>query len=217
MAHGDGSPKSGSSFKSMKSGDREYLTEVSLGQFLRERVDATFVANQPVQGLGRRFRPDYHSERHKLIVEFDGDQHYRSSRVILGDVERDACFTANGFRVIRIPYFVQLSRAVITHLFGDIAHTTNDFLDFPHGFIASTVVMPADFCELGIARFEDDLKRFDYIAGAILKSIREAAATRGDWRTVYPPSRYEKWSVRSGTPAGHLATAGGSAGNLSGT
>ena len=60
----------------MKSSQREYLTEASLGQFLRERVDATtFVANQPVRGLERRFRPDYHSEAHKLVVEFDGDQH----------------------------------------------------------------------------------------------------------------------------------------------
>ena len=176
----------------MKSGDREYLTEVLLGQFLRKRVDATFVANQPVPGLGRRFRPDYHSDRHKLVVEFDGDQHYRSSRVILGDVERDAFFTASGFRVIRIPYFVQLSHAVIMHLFGQLAHTTGDFLNFPHGFIASTVVMPADFC-VGIARFEDDLERFGYIAGDILQSLKEAAAARGDWRTVYPSSRYEKW------------------------
>jgi very-short-patch-repair endonuclease len=177
----------------MKSSQREYLTEVLLGQFLRERVDATFVANQPVRGLERRFRPDYHSEAHKLVVEFDGDQHYRSSRIVLGDGERDAFFTENGFRVIRIPYFVQLSRAVITHLFRDIAHTTSDFLNFPHGFIASTVVMPADFCELGIARFEDDLKRFGYIAGDILQSLSEATTTRHDWRTVYPPSRYEKW------------------------
>jgi hypothetical protein len=184
----------------MKAGGREYLTEISLGQFLRERVDATFVANQPVPGLGRRFRPDYHSECHKLVVEFDGDQHYRSSRVILGDVERDTFFTGNGFRVIRVPYFVQLSRAVIAHLFGDFARATDDFLNFPHGFIASNVVMPADFCELGIARFEVDLERFGYIAGDILQSLREAAAARGDWRTVYPSSRHEKWSVQQAMP-----------------
>jgi very-short-patch-repair endonuclease len=181
----------------MKSGGREYLTEVLLGQFLRERVDETFVANQPVPGLGRRFRPDYHSDRHKLVVEFDGDQHYRSSRIILGDVERDSFFTTNGFRVIRVPYFVQLSRAVIMHLFGQLAHTPDDFLNFPQGFIASTVVMPADFCELGIARFEDDLERFSYIAGDILQSLREAATARGDWRTVYPASRYEKWGPQA--------------------
>jgi very-short-patch-repair endonuclease len=182
----------------MRSSQREYLTEISLGQLLRKRVDTTFVANQPVRDLGRRFRPDYHSEAHKLVVEFDGDQHYRSARVILGDVERDAFFTENGFHVIRIPYFVQLSRAVIAHLSGDIANATSDFLNFPHGFIASTVVMPADFCELGIARFEDDLERFGYIAGAILESLREAAAARGDWRSVYPLSRY--WCVQSPTP-----------------
>jgi hypothetical protein len=41
----------------MRSSQREYLTEISLGQFLRERVDATFVANQPIRDLGRRFRP----------------------------------------------------------------------------------------------------------------------------------------------------------------
>jgi very-short-patch-repair endonuclease len=192
-------PKSGGSFKSMKSAERQYLTEVSLGQFLRERVDATFIANQPVLGLSRRFRPDYHSDRRKLVVEFDGDQHYRSSRVILGDVERDVFFTTNGFRVIRIPYFVQLSRAVITHLFGEVADASTDFLNFPQGFIAPTVVMPADFCELGIARFEDDLERFAYIAGAILESLREAAAARGDWRTVYPSSRCEKWRVQPPT------------------
>jgi hypothetical protein len=116
-----------------------------------------------------------------------------SSRVILGDVERDAFFTENGFRVIRIPYFVQLSHAVITHLFGEMADATIDFLNFPHGFIASTVVMPADFCELGIVRFEDDLDRFGYIAGSILESLREAAAARREWRTVYPSSRYDKW------------------------
>jgi hypothetical protein len=54
----------------MKSSQHEYLTEVSLGQFLRERVDATFVSNQPVRGLERRFRPDYHSEalRHAVTV-----------------------------------------------------------------------------------------------------------------------------------------------------
>jgi hypothetical protein len=132
-------------------------------------VDEGFVANEAVPALQRRFRPDYYSERHRLIVEFDGDQHYRSSKVILRDFERDAFFIAKSFRVIRIPYFVQLSHAVITDLFGDLAHTTHDFLDFRHGFIAPTVVMPADFCELGIVRFEGDLKRFGYIAEHLAK------------------------------------------------
>jgi hypothetical protein len=40
-------PSLDDTFKSMKSGEREDLTEVSLGQFLRERVDGTFTANLP--------------------------------------------------------------------------------------------------------------------------------------------------------------------------
>ena len=93
---------------------------------------------------------DFRSELHRLIVEFDGDEHYRSARKILRDQERDAVFLAAGYRVIRIPYFVQLKRAVIVALFGDAAEDFSDFQQFPHGFIAKTVVMPADFCELGI-------------------------------------------------------------------
>ena len=82
---------------------------------------------------------------------------------------------------------------VIADLFGQMARDHHDFLDFPHGFIASTVVMPADFCELGIARFEDDLERFSYIRAEILGSLQRAATVRGDWRLVYPPSRVTAW------------------------
>ena len=146
--------------------NREYLVEASLGRFLRERVDDNVVPNSGVPGLARRFQPDFRSERHRLIVEFDGDDHYRSARRILGDRERDAVFSDAGYRVVRVPYFVQLTQVVIADLFGQIARDHHDFLAFPRGFIASTVVMPADFCELGIARFEDDLDRFRrYVRG----------------------------------------------------
>ena len=73
-----------------------------------------------------------------------------------------------------MPYFVQLTQVVIADLFGQIARDHHDFLAFPRGFIASTVVMPADFCELGIARFEDDLDRFSYIRAEILDSLKRA-------------------------------------------
>lgn len=159
-------------------------------------MDHDIVANALVPGVGRRFQPDFRSERHRLIVEFDGDDHYRSARRIVGDIERDAVFTDCGYQVVRVPYFVQLTRMVIGRLFGTLVRDSVDFLNFPHGFIAETVVMPADFCELGIARFEADLERFDYIRDDILKSLRHAAAARGDWRLVYPPSRRRVWGGR---------------------
>jgi len=177
----------------MNSESAEYLIEASLGRFLRERVDRETIAGQIVPGLGRRYRPDFRSERHRLIVEFDGDEYYRSVKKILGDEERDAAFTAAGYRVVRIPYFVQLAKPVIAGLFGDAATDHGDFLQFPHGFIAKTAIMPADFCELGIARFEADLLRFSYIQQEILESLRRAARACGDWRLVYPPSRRTDW------------------------
>src|SRR6516165_5637003 len=100
--------------------NREYLVEASLGRFLRERVDDNVVPNSGVPGLARRFQPDFRSERHRLIVEFDGDDHYRSARRILGDRERDAVFSDAGYRVVRVPYFVQLTRMVIGRLFGTL-------------------------------------------------------------------------------------------------
>jgi very-short-patch-repair endonuclease len=164
-----------------------YLTEALLGEFLRQRVDSDIVANQPVPGSGRRLRPDYQSEQWRLIVEFDGDAHYRQARTILGDAERDRFFVGLGYRVIRIPYFVQLTTAVIADLFGKAAEDQTDFLEFPHGFIADTVVMPSDFCELGIARFDADLSRFSYIRDELLQSLKAA------WRLVCPPSRQDQW------------------------
>jgi hypothetical protein len=173
--------------------ERVYLTEGLLGQFLRDRVDQEVIANQPVPGSGRRLRPDYRCERWRLIVEFDGDAHYRSTKTIVGDVERDGLFLNLGYTVVRIPYFVQLTSPVIGDLFGVLARDHSDFLSFPHGFIASTVVMPADFCELGLARFEADLRRFDYIRDDILRSLRRAMKKRGDWRVICPPSRLRDW------------------------
>jgi very-short-patch-repair endonuclease len=132
----------------MNSQATEYLTEASLGRFLRERVDPAIVAGQLISGISRRYQPDFRSEGHRLIVEFDGDDHYRSAKKILGDEERDRALASVGYRIVRIPYFVQLTRVVIATLFGEIAMHHGDFLNFPHGFIAKTVVMPANLCEL---------------------------------------------------------------------
>lgn len=168
--------------------EADYLTEASLGRFLRERLDSDVVADSVVPGLGRRFRPDYRSEHHQLVVEFDGDQHYRSAGHVLRDQERDVVLRAAGYSVVRIPYFVQLDAATIGLLFGTLVTDQSAFKSFPHGFIAEKVVMPADFCELGVQRFSDDLGRFAVVADKIAQSLRAAEARLGDWRLVYPPS-----------------------------
>lgn len=168
--------------------EEDYLTELSLGRFLRERLDDEVVADSVVPGIGRRFRPDYRSERHRLVVEFDGDQHYRSAGHVLRDQERDALLRAAGYAVVRIPYFVQLDATTIGHLFCALVTDRSPFKSFPHGFIAEKVVMPADFCELGVQRFVADLQWFAAVAKEIAESLRAAEARLRDWRLVYPLS-----------------------------
>jgi len=168
--------------------ERPYLDESSLERFLRERLDPDVIRDKTVPDLPNRFRPDFRSQALKIIVEYDGDQHYRQAAKILKDRERDVILSNAGYRVIRIPYFVQLTGPVIRLLFGSAIADTRDFKSFPHGFIAQTVVFPADFCELGVQRFLADLTRFGCIADDIRTSLAAAVERLGDWQLVYPPS-----------------------------
>ena len=162
------------------------------GTFSRKRVDPAIVTGQLIPGISSGYRPDFRSERHRLIVEFDGPEHYRSAKKILGDVERDRALTCVGYRIVRIPYFVQLTHVVIATLFGEIAIHHGDFLNFPHGFIAKTVVMPADFCELGLLGLRQTLS---VSATSGRKSLRVSAALShlvviGAWFAHHPDAMF---------------------------
>jgi hypothetical protein len=168
--------------------EQPYLEEGSLGRFLRERLDPDILYDRAVPRIAERFRPDYRCERLRLIIEFDGNQHYQRAAHVVRDHVRDRVLEAAGYRVIRIPYFVQMTPPVIRRLFGESVTDTTSFKDYPHGFIAKEVVFPADFCELGVQRFLGDLEKFSFIAADIRASLDAAVERLGDWRLVYPPS-----------------------------
>lgn len=160
---------------------KDYLTEESLGIFLNEYLregewihDKSFLC---------KMRPDYRNDSTKTIVEFDGYLHYTSAKRIISDKIKDELYINNGYHVIRIPYFVQLSEQVIYNLFEiDIDYKQN----YPHGFIDKTCILPADFCSLGIEKFKNDLKRFHFISDEITKSLLNKIETYGDRRYVLP-------------------------------
>lgn len=100
----------------------------------RSRANIKNYAPRGSEGISRQFRPDYRSERHKLIIEFDGDQHYRSARHVIEDGARDQALTGAGYRVIRIPYFVQMTEPVIGQLLGGLITgvlSTSDMASLP--------------------------------------------------------------------------------------
>jgi very-short-patch-repair endonuclease len=148
----------------------EYLTEKLLLQFLLKNIDSSGICNK--QFPGYKFRPDFVSHDLKFVVEFDGYLHYTKSKTVLDDVDKDKIISDLNYSIIRIPYFVQLDSRVMEHLFGNYLENFFDFVRYPHGFIDSSAILPADFCTLGVERFRKDLKRFDFIKNEILISLQ---------------------------------------------
>jgi hypothetical protein len=103
-------------------------------------------------------------------------------------IRKDAIYTASGYSVIRIPYFVQFDAAVVDFLFKGFANDLSAYNSFSHGFHDAKAVLPADFCELGVERFKSDLERFDIVAVDIIESLRKKSYEIGNPLCVVPRS-----------------------------
>lgn len=100
----------------------------------------------------RRIRPDYRSEALKMIVEFDGLPHYNQVLSIIKDEENTKIYETNGYKVVRIPYFIQLSKSVVKQLFQvDIQEKLFDE-SIPSLGIKNLACLPASLCPLGVQR-----------------------------------------------------------------
>lgn len=149
---------------------KKYLTESNLGVFLEKKLGGSWIHDKPYLG---RFKPDYRNESMMTIVEFDGYAHYTQASRILADKAKDRLYSEAGYKIIRIPYFIQLSRSTCKTMFNvdlDIAQV------YPHGFIDKKCTLPADFCELGIERFKLDMSRFANEAEEIINSLKTKTA-----------------------------------------
>jgi hypothetical protein len=154
-----------------------YLTETKLAGALKQVMGSGWGGSQLlVEGTRKRWDMWFIADGHKVVVEFDGDEHYRSTLKIKTDREKDAIAAAHGIRVVRIPYWVQLDGVTFRHFFGFDAEVERDF---PHGFIV-TKTFPASFCEMGLVRFEDELGRLpEDVRAEVVKSLRDRAAEHG--------------------------------------
>ena len=113
-------------------------------------------------GKLKRIRPDYRSEKLKLVVEFDGLPHYQNPDIILKDIEKEKIYKSNGYRVIRIPYFIQLTNSVVYRMFGVKVDITlfeyNDKINTSLG--VNTRATPAYLCPLGIKRMAKEYLKY---------------------------------------------------------
>ena len=112
-----------------------------------------------IDGVNYRMKPDYRCEEHKIIVEFDGLVHYSSPEQIMRDYKNTEIYGRLGYKVIRIPYFIQLTNKNVEKLFG-----VKVYMDlFPVGVPSLNIEMkstPAYLCIDGIKRMAEDFKEF---------------------------------------------------------
>lgn len=108
-------------------------------------------------GTKSRKRPDYRSESLKLIVEFDGTQHYQSPQQIIRDMNNTSFYESLGYKVVRIPYFIQLTNEVVEILFNKKIEQPLFDETIPS---FSSDCSPAMMCPAGIRRAAYELIQF---------------------------------------------------------
>jgi len=102
-----------------------------------------------------RIRPDYRSDSLKLIIEFDGLRHYTNPDVIEKDQSNQRIYESCGYKVVRIPYFIQLTNVVVEKLFGVKVNEPLFNVNYP-SLTLSGRCSPAYLCPAGIQRMAEE-------------------------------------------------------------
>ena len=104
-----------------------------------------------------RKRPDYRSEKLKMIVEFDGIQHYTMPDRIKNDVLSTRFYESLGYKVVRIPYFIQLTNKAVKYFFNvDVKEPL--FNENIHSMDKNDRNTPAFLCGAGVLRMIEEFK-----------------------------------------------------------
>ena len=154
-----------------------FLTEPKLAAAIQQLVGDDWIGTQ-VMLPGSRFRWDvaFRRDGSQVLVEFDGDAHYRDSLKIKVDQMKDSFALQQGNKAVRIPYWIQLNNITAQYYFGISADIRQDF---QHGFI-TTKLFPASFCELGVGRFNRELEGLPTeVKDAVIRSLDDRSKEHG--------------------------------------
>jgi len=111
-----------------------------------------------INGLKCNYRPDYRSESLKLIVEFDGIFHYKNPQYFYEDPMKTRLFESGGYKVVRIPFFVQLTNQAVSELFGiNVKEPLFDPTIPSMGIKGENT--PAFMCPYGLKKMAEDMLR----------------------------------------------------------
>lgn len=92
----------------------------------------------------------------KIAIKLKEPKHYLSPADILETDDNRWAANKSNYKVIEIPYFIQLSNEVFEHYFGR-APQIPIVSDCPSGFEDPNFVLPANYCSMGVNNFLKEL------------------------------------------------------------
>lgn len=118
-----------------------------------------WVHDETIPNCKRKIRPDYRSESLNMVIEFDGPQHYQNPEIIIKDKKKDEIYKELGYKkIVRIPFFIQLSKDSVKTLFGvDVDEDLFNEMIPSFNHVGNN---PATFCPLGIERCAKEFLKF---------------------------------------------------------
>ena len=136
-----------------------------------------------ISGGSCRTRPDYRSEKLKIIIEFNGLQNYNNPEKIIDDENKCHMYERLGYKVVSIPYFIQLTNEAVKQLFGvDCVEPLFD------GSIPSLGVKeknsPAYLCYKGLLRMAREFRDFPEQYETNIRYLKE-----------HDPENFTDWKI----------------------
>lgn len=106
-----------------------------------------------------RNRPDYRSAKIELIIKFDGLQYYTKPDIIEKDLITTELYKKLGYKVVRIPYLIQLTNKAVKTLFDlDVSEELFDETMPSLGIGGQNT--PAYLCPAGLKRMAEEFRKF---------------------------------------------------------
>lgn len=121
-------------------------------------------------GETSRRRPDYISRKKKVVIEFDGTLHYTNPVNIIKDEENNKFYESEGYKVIRIPYFIQLTKENVFTLFG-VKVKEELFPDNVCSLNPDNKNTPSFLCYEGVKRMAKEYLRFPKVYKMEIKNL----------------------------------------------
>jgi len=151
------------------------------------------------------WKVDYYIPEKKLVVEYDGPDHYTNIWKIKRDVTKDKYFSKDDFKIVRIPYWLQIQSSVSDYLFScqlsketenEIAkqiYKVSDVSEIMYSGLYQSQNTPANFIEKGRERFKNEFNSAPKIVQESVRTTLKAYIHRvGDVDCVLPDDpRYD--------------------------